>query len=256
MLTTSPVMYVASEEARNRMGMATSSGRPNRRSGMAEMAWRLQAAVLQHRPRHVRLDPPRRHTVHKNMMRGKLRGEAFHQTNHSSFGRSVMGVKRLAALAGGGGYHDDAAAPLADHVRDGVVDDRINALQVDRHHFVPFPLRHFFDGQGRVIPDAGVRHQDVQSSKMPDRCCHQALGVHHLRDVRAHGNHLATAPARSCQILRLPLRAQVTEHHPRAGLGKKLYRSRADAARAAGDNATWLSRMMCMEMLSNNRVIR
>ena len=106
------------------------------------------AAVLQHRPRHIRLDPPRRHAVHKNMMRGKLRGEAFHQTNYSSLWCPVMGVKRLAALAGGGRYHNDAAPSLADHLRDGVVDDGVNPLEIDRHHFVPLLLRHFLRWAG------------------------------------------------------------------------------------------------------------
>jgi hypothetical protein len=60
----------------------------------------MHATVLQYWPRHIRLNPARRNTVHKDMMRGELCGEAFDQTNYSSLGRAVMGLKRLTALAG------------------------------------------------------------------------------------------------------------------------------------------------------------
>jgi len=55
-------------------------------------------------------------------------------------------MEGLAALAGGGADGDNLAGLLLDHVRDGEVDDGVDALEVDTDHIVPLLFSHLFDG--------------------------------------------------------------------------------------------------------------
>src|ERR1700733_28340 len=92
----------------------------------------------------------------------EFEGHGFGEFDDCGFGGVVVGVKRVADDAvGGGGLEDDAAA-LLDHVAGGGLGDVENAGQVDGDYFVPFIGR---DVEEIVADaDAGVVDEDVDSA--------------------------------------------------------------------------------------------
>ena len=68
-LITSPVMKVARSEAANRIGPAISSRLATRLSGYRRVADFNPSLGFQHRSRHIRIHPSRRHAIDQNLCR-------------------------------------------------------------------------------------------------------------------------------------------------------------------------------------------
>src|SRR5277367_2126703 len=117
----------------------------------------------QYRSGHIRIHPAWGDAIHDDVVGPKLGGQSLDETDDRAFRGAVVGVIGFAALPGGGTDGHDAAAFLGDHVRSGVVNHGVNALQVDANHFVPFAFGQLVDGRIFFIPDTGVGHQDVDA---------------------------------------------------------------------------------------------
>ena len=74
-----------------------------------------------------------------------------------------------------------------DHPRGGEVNDGVDAFQIHAQHFVPLVLGEFFDGRVFRVPDARVRHQNIQPSQLLHRVINQFLGTRHAAQIRLHG---------------------------------------------------------------------
>ena len=182
-LITSPVMKVARSDTAKRIGPAISSAVPTRFRGMGASAPLQPGFGSQHRSGHIRIHPSRRHAIHQNIVRRQLERQALDEADDRAFRGGVVRVIRCAALAGDGAEGDDAAAFLRDHVRRGVVDHGVHALQIDANHFVPFALGQLLDGRVLLVPDSGVGHQDVDAAQAFAGEFDQLFGVGHFAEV-------------------------------------------------------------------------
>src|SRR5208283_1816770 len=84
--------------------------------------------VLEDGTGHVRIHPAGGHGVDEDVVRGELGGKAFDQADDGALGGAVVGMKGLAALAGGGADGNDSAGALVNHVGDAQVNDAVNAF--------------------------------------------------------------------------------------------------------------------------------
>src|SRR6202041_940749 len=150
-----------------------------------------------------------------------------------------MRVKCFAALTGGGTDRDDPAAFLRDHVRDGIMNHGVDALQVDLNHFVPLTLGQFFDRRVLLVPDACVGDENVEAAEAVSREVHEFFGVGHFAQVGLQGFDARTVLAGFLLHLRgCFLAAVVVEHDVRAGLREKFYSGGSDAAGASGNQCS------------------
>src|SRR5208282_1949970 len=118
----------------------------------------LHFLVAKHGRGHVRIDPSRRNAVDQNVVPRQLRRKSLHQTDDSPLAGSIVRVKRLAPLARRRADGHDSSAALRDHMWDGKVDHRVDALQIHANHFIPFALAELLDRLRLFVPDARVGH--------------------------------------------------------------------------------------------------
>src|SRR5256885_10586639 len=86
---------------------------------------------------HIGGHPAGGHAVHQDIVAGEFAGEAFDQADDAALRGPVMGVEGFAALAGSGADGNEFAGFLLDHLRDGKMNDGVDAFQVDANHVVP-----------------------------------------------------------------------------------------------------------------------
>src|SRR5437899_10023511 len=101
-------------------------------------------------------------------MAREFRSEALGEADDAAFACAVVRVKGFAALPGSGTDGNDLAGLLLDHVRDGEMNDRVHALEVDANNVVPLLFGHFLDGEIFEVPDAGVGDENVQTAEPRD----------------------------------------------------------------------------------------
>ena len=65
----------------------------------------------------------------------------------------------------------------------GVMNRRIDALQIDANHVVPIALAQLLDGRVLLVPDARVGNQNVQPAQPLVREFNQPLGFRHFAKV-------------------------------------------------------------------------
>src|SRR5260370_26309628 len=186
---------------------------------------------LKHGNGHVSGDPAGSDGVHKNIVTGEFRGEAFGEADDSALGCAVVGVQRFAALTGSRTDRDDFARLLFDHLRNGEVNDRIDALEVDANHVVPLFFGHLFDGGIFEVPDAGVGDENVQPADPRDGVLDKFLIVSMLADVGFERFHArAVLAGFLLDLERSVLGLNVVENHVVSGLCKEVDVCSPDAA--------------------------
>ena len=107
-----------------------------------------------------------------------------------------MRVKGFAALARRGTDGNDTTGLLLDHVRDGEVNDGVDAFQIDANHLVPLSFGHFVDGQVLQIPNAGIGNENIQASQAGDGLFDEFFIVGMTADVGLEGFHTGAVAAR------------------------------------------------------------
>src|SRR5260221_95989 len=105
----------------NRLGSARAAQGNRRYDGFASR-FRVDYGVG-----HVRGHPAGRYTVHQNVVARELGGEALTEADNPAFRGAVVGVKRFAALPGGGADRNNLSGFLLDHLRHGKMNDGVDA---------------------------------------------------------------------------------------------------------------------------------
>src|SRR5712692_4765246 len=208
--------------------------------GAAERNYRgghlLARFGLEDRNGHVGGDPAGGDRVHQNIVTGELGRKTFGEADDAAFGSAVVGVERFAPLPGGGADGDDFAGLLLDHLRDGEVDDGVDALEIDADHVVPLLFGHLLDGGIFEVPNAGVGYENIQAAETGDGVLDKFLIVGMLADVGFERFHASAVLASFLlDLKRGVLGFDVVENHVGAGLREEFDGGRADAARTAGD---------------------
>src|SRR5260370_13123412 len=144
-------------------------------------------------------------------------------------------MEGFAALPGGGADGNNLAGLLLDHVRNGEMDDRIDALEVDADHVVPLFFSHFFDGEIIEVPYAGIGYENIQAAEAGDGVLDEFLIVDVLADVGFERFHASAVLAGFLLDLESGvLGFDVVEYHVGAGLREEFYGRRPHAAETAG----------------------
>ena len=115
-------------------------------------------------------------------------------------------------------------------------DEAKNAVQIDGNRAPPLLVGHAVDGRIFRRPDAVVGNHDVESSKRGDGRRDQLLRRFRRRKVGLRCPAISRA-ALADQFIRLRPRRLIVENNLSARRGEHPHRSRADTARASGDES-------------------
>ena len=115
-------------------------------------------------------------------MRGELAGESFDHADERAFAGGIVAVQRFAALPGGRADEHEVSGgivlfgllffALRLHLRDGVLDESEDAVEIYGHGLAPLLGRHFVNRRVVGRPDAVISHQNVQPAKAGEGGCH------------------------------------------------------------------------------------
>jgi hypothetical protein len=232
---TSPVMCRASGEQRNTTGPATSSGVATRPRGCRPRCGGDLAGIRLRR--HLGVDPAGRHAVDRDVVRGQLDADALHERAERTLRHGVVGVTRLATLAGRRADEHDAA--VVRHDARGLAGAVEDGVEVGGQRTAPLVRRHERDGHVRRRPDPGVADEDVQATELVEDAVEKPLRFPRFGEVAGvapGGDPLALQLGD--QATRLVVTFAVGNPDVRARLRQHERDGAAHAARAARDEGT------------------
>src|SRR5580698_75740 len=152
-------------------------------------------------------------------------------------------MKSFATLSGGRTDQHDVTCRAAGfflflHLSNGMLNQREDAVQVNRERASPLRIIHLIDRHVLRWPHTVIGNQDVEPPEMLNRARHECSRRLSSRKITGDRGTLVLAQLLD-QFISLRLRLLVTEHHPRTRSHEHSYRSRAHAPRTAGDESNF-----------------
>ena len=149
---------------------------------------------LQHGVRHQVLRHARggcgSQAVHADVVLGAFNRQGLHQSDQGHFGRTVVGLAKVAIQATAGGGHHNAAVLLRRHVRPHRLAAMHGPHQVHVHHQLEVGNLHL--GKAFVTQDAGVVDQNVHAAPSVNRLLNHGLHGGVVSDGSTIGNSFTT----------------------------------------------------------------
>src|SRR5215472_13761133 len=172
------------------------------------------------------------------MLRSKFGGQTFHQADQRSLAGSVIGVERLASLAGGRADHNDMSRGFRSggglHGADRIFDQGEDRIEVDRHSFSPLLVAHGIDSHIFGAPNSMIGHQDIEAAELGHTGPHELTGSRGSIETESYGTTVFF-PQLASERFGLARGFLVVEENLRPGLDKHANRGGADAPRASRD---------------------